>query len=172
MKKLFAFTLGALMVVTVARAQFVSGPNYGTVIKTLPRDFTSGSTPFMVDGTSVTNMAITNTTLVPVGANGVSISVVAGGTNSLTVTNCALVFGLCPPGTTNVSTTLRYVFHFPANGTSRAIHATNFSPAIYAANTSPLVNLGNAASIRLLSITNGNGANEALFLSNLVWSTR
>ncbi len=172
MKKLIVFTLGALMVATVARAQFLTGPNYGTVIKTLPKDFTAGSAPFAVDGGAVTNMAITNRNLIPIGANGVSISVVAGGTNSLTVTNCSAVFALVPPGTTNLSTTLRYVFHFPPNGTGRAVHMTNFSPGIYAANTSPLVNLGNAANLALLSITNNNGANENLFITNLIWSSR
>lgn len=174
MKKLFIFTLGALMVVTVARAQsgFVQGPSYGTVIRTLPQNFTAGSTPFMVDGTAVTNIAITNTTIIPIGPNGVNIYVHAGGTNALTVTNSSCVFGLVFPGNTNVSTVLRYAFHFPPNGTGRALHATNFSTGVYAANTSPLLNLGNAAGIRLLSITNNNGANEALFITNLVWSAR
>lgn len=171
MKKLFIL-LGLTVVAATASAQFIQGPNYGTVIKTLPRDLTAGSTPFMVDGNAVTNFPITNTTLIPIGPNGVMISVIAGATNALTITNSSLVFGLVAPGTTNVSTTLRYVMHFPLNGTSRAVHMTNFSPIIYAANSSPLVNIGNAASMRLLSATNGNGAIETIYLTNVIWSTR
>jgi hypothetical protein len=154
MKKLFAITIGALMVVTVARAQFVQGPARYNL-------FTNAGVIF-IPGETTTNFPVTMALSVPVGANGIAFYLGLGATNAASTTNATIIVESLnidsKNGFTNVIDNQTYTLSVPQNGVTRYDYLTNL------VNTT--ANLGNAPSLRIRSLQNTNVL--GIFITNAV----
>lgn len=144
----------------VAKAQFVSGPAWGSVL--------TNSSAVAVIGFIRTNYGINASRIFPVGAGGVQLFATLGSTNALTVTNCVATFELIGPNATNGLTGPTFSWSFVPGGNGVARVTTNFSSAYVAAQANTA--LQNVQGMRLLHVTNVNS--ETIWFTNLYWSAR
>lgn len=164
MKKLLtilAVIAFAWATVNTAKAQFIGGPSFGSVL--------TNQNAVMVAGFIRTNFGLTAHRTFPVGAGGVQLFATVGATNALTVTNCSALFELVGPGATNGLSGPTFTWTFPVFGLgSTGRITTNFSSVYVAAQANTA--LANVQGMRLLYVTNVNS--ESIWLTNLYWSAR
>ena len=146
MKKLITLAAVALIAFS-ASAQFVQGPTKASALTV--------STAFLVPANTTTNIPASLAPIVVPGVNGIGVSVLSAGTNSLVTTNCILVFKPYVNGLLTGPTT--YSVSFSVAGTAGATYYTNL------ANSLP--SLLNVPTLRLFSIQNTN--DSTLFVTNV-----
>ncbi len=154
MKKLFTITVGALMAITVAHAQFVP--------EAQPFQLFTNSGAILIEGSSTSNAPVTMAYQVPVGKNGIGLYLAIGATNAATTTNATVLVELVNTDTltgfTNVIDNQTFTLSVPQTGTTRYDYFTNL--------LSTTANYGNGLRLRIKSIQNTNLA--SIWITNAV----
>lgn len=151
MNKLLSI-LAVLLVCASASAQFVQGPAKQAALVV--------STVFRVPANTTTNIPASLAPAITPGRDGIAVSVLSAGTNSIATTNCILVFKPIVDGLVAGPTT--YSVSFTVGATAGLPYQTNLA--------SSLPSLLNVPALRLFSIQNTN--DSTLFVTNVYGWTR
>lgn len=149
-----------LISVLGANAQFFPGPSTGPALVY--------STPIAIVGESTSNLVSSLQHNIPVGVDGVGLSIVLYATNSVSTTNATFRLQGSVDGNNWINT--------PASASTIAVVAPQSGTTIYTSytnimpNTAAAQNIGNLRWLRVSSIQNTNLG--TIWVSNMTWSIR